>query len=173
MPEVALARCINIPGRLIDESRSGAVAELRPSELDNKQIARLHQLFHEAKFRDPDGDHLSPAGTKFKFLGQSCKYSAWLYKVQDAQPLQLRSAQGICSTPILSEHEMGTGEYNLRLGITKELNPDMVATHQGMLFQADGSGQIPAKCTPWRLVPDMPDPYWNTALGMLISCCSL
>ncbi|EIE26704.1 hypothetical protein COCSUDRAFT_11853 [Coccomyxa subellipsoidea C-169] len=44
----------------------------------------LHQLLHEAKFKDPDKDHLSPAG-----------------------------------------------EYNLRLGILKELNPELVATHQG------------------------------------------
>ena len=28
----------------------------------------------------------------------------------------------------------GAGEYNLRLGITKELHPDMVATHQGELL---------------------------------------
>lgn len=71
-------------GRLIDEMRSGADVETRPGELDNKQITRLHQLLHEAKFKEPDGSHLSPAG-----------------------------------------------EYNLRLGIMKELNPDMVATHQG------------------------------------------
>ncbi|KAL0026624.1 hypothetical protein WJX77_011706 [Trebouxia sp. C0004] len=71
-------------GRLIDEMRSGADVETRPGELDSKQITRLHQLLHEAKFKEPDGSHLSPAG-----------------------------------------------EYNLRLGIMKELNPDMVATHQG------------------------------------------
>ena len=44
------------------ESRSGAVPGMKPSELSNKQVTRLHQLFHEAKFRDPDGEHLSPAG---------------------------------------------------------------------------------------------------------------
>ena len=48
--------------RLISESRSGAEPDMHPSELDTKQITRLHELFHEAKFRDPSGDHLSPAG---------------------------------------------------------------------------------------------------------------
>ena len=42
--------------------RSGADVEMHPWELDNKQITRLHQLLHEAKFKDPDGSHLSPAG---------------------------------------------------------------------------------------------------------------
>ena len=42
--------------------RSGADVEMHPQELDNKQITRLHQLLHEAKFKDPDGSHLSPAG---------------------------------------------------------------------------------------------------------------
>lgn len=49
-------------GRLIDESRSGAEASMKPADLNSKQITRLHQLLHEAKFRDPSGDHLSPAG---------------------------------------------------------------------------------------------------------------
>lgn len=49
-------------GRLIDEMRSGADVETHPGELDIKQITRLHQLLHEAKFRDLDGSHLSPAG---------------------------------------------------------------------------------------------------------------
>lgn len=35
---------------------------MAPSQLSDKQVTRLHQLFHEAKFRDPGGDHLSPAG---------------------------------------------------------------------------------------------------------------
>ena len=36
--------------------------DMHPSELDSKEIVRLHQLLHEAKFKDPDGSHLSPAG---------------------------------------------------------------------------------------------------------------
>lgn len=31
---------------------------------------------------------------------------------------------------------ISAGEYNLRLGIMKELHPDMVATHQGVLHIA-------------------------------------
>ncbi|KAG5629964.1 hypothetical protein H5410_001681 [Solanum commersonii] len=52
--------------------------------LTPQQIVRIHQLFRQAKFDDPSGDILSPAG-----------------------------------------------EYNLRLGIIKELHPDMVATFSG------------------------------------------
>ena len=36
--------------------------------------------------------------------------------------------QGICQLIIRS---FPVGEYNLRLGITKELHPEMIATHQG------------------------------------------
>jgi hypothetical protein len=43
--------------------RSGAEADMDPKDLDEKQIVRLHQLLHEAKFKDPDSSHLSPAGT--------------------------------------------------------------------------------------------------------------
>ncbi|KAL6549303.1 DNA topoisomerase 6 subunit B [Orobanche hederae] len=52
--------------------------------LTSQQIVRIHQLFRQAKFDDPSGDCLSPAG-----------------------------------------------EYNLRLGIIKELHPEMVATYSG------------------------------------------
>ncbi|KAL5976032.1 DNA topoisomerase 6 subunit B [Asimina triloba] len=50
--------------------------------LTSQQVVRIRQLFRQAKFDDPSGDCLSPAG-----------------------------------------------EYNLRLGIIKELHPDMVATY--------------------------------------------
>ncbi|PSC70486.1 DNA topoisomerase 6 subunit B isoform B [Micractinium conductrix] len=55
-----------------------------PAELTPKQIVAMHDLLHQLRFANPDGNHLSPAG-----------------------------------------------EYNLRLGIMKELRPEMVATHQG------------------------------------------
>ena len=42
--------------------RSGADPDMAPSELSTQQVVRLHQLFHEAKFPDPTGGHLSPAG---------------------------------------------------------------------------------------------------------------
>ena len=61
-------------GRLISESRSGADPTMKPAELSDKQIIRLHQLLHEAKFDDPDGRHLSPAGAAFwpRSLHQAC-----------------------------------------------------------------------------------------------------
>lgn len=70
--------------RLVGEMRSGVDHLTHPKELNDKQVVRLHQLLHEARFDDPKGDHLSPAG-----------------------------------------------EYNLRLGVMKELRPDLIATHQG------------------------------------------
>ncbi|KAK9809996.1 hypothetical protein WJX72_003097 [[Myrmecia] bisecta] len=82
-------------GRLISEMRIDADPSMAPQDLTEKQIVRMHQLLHEAKFKDPDGSHLSPAG-----------------------------------------------EYNLRLGITKELHPDMVATHQGEARVLEGHSFI-------------------------------
>lgn len=54
-------------GRLIDEMRSGADPDMAPSELSTQQVVRLHQLFHEAKFPDPVGGHLSPAGAAVSY----------------------------------------------------------------------------------------------------------
>jgi hypothetical protein len=51
-----------VAGRLIAEIRGGLDEDMHPRDLDNKQIVSLHQLLHEAKFKDPDKDHLSPAG---------------------------------------------------------------------------------------------------------------
>ena len=62
--------------------RSGADVETRPGELDNKQITRLHQLLHEAKFKEPDGSHLSPAGCP-----PVCQcLQSFLYAKPSAQP---------------------------------------------------------------------------------------
>ena len=49
-------------GRLIAEMRGGVDGDSAPRDLDGKQAVALHQLLHEAKFKDPCGDHLSPAG---------------------------------------------------------------------------------------------------------------
>lgn len=70
--------------RLIGEMGPDFSAKMSVKSLTSQQIVRIHQLFRQAKFDDPSGDCLSPAG-----------------------------------------------EYNLRLGIIKELQPDMVATHAG------------------------------------------
>ncbi|KAG9156216.1 hypothetical protein Leryth_021623 [Lithospermum erythrorhizon] len=70
--------------RLIGEMGPDFSAKMSVKSLSSEQIVRIHQLFRQAKFDDPSGDCLSPAG-----------------------------------------------EYNLRLGIIKELHPDMVATYSG------------------------------------------
>ncbi|KAK6925689.1 DNA topoisomerase VI, subunit B, transducer [Dillenia turbinata] len=70
--------------RLIGEMGPDFSPKMAVKSLTSQQIVRIHQLFRQAKFDDPTGDCLSPAG-----------------------------------------------EYNLRLGITKELHPDMVATYSG------------------------------------------
>ncbi|KAJ4969616.1 hypothetical protein NE237_002715 [Protea cynaroides] len=70
--------------RLIGEMGPDFDPKMAVKSLTSQQIVRIHQLFRQAKFDDPSGDCLSPAG-----------------------------------------------EYNLRLGIVKELHPDMVATYSG------------------------------------------
>lgn len=70
--------------RLVEELRKGLDPECPPGDLEDRQVVLLHQLLHQARFDDPKGDHLSPAG-----------------------------------------------EYNLRLGVMKELHPDLIATYQG------------------------------------------
>ncbi|CAK9146779.1 unnamed protein product [Ilex paraguariensis] len=70
--------------RLIGEMGPDFSPKMPVKSLVSQQIVRIHQLFRQAKFDDPSGDCLSPAG-----------------------------------------------EYNLRLGIIKELHPDMVATYSG------------------------------------------
>ncbi|GAB2276977.1 DNA topoisomerase 6 subunit B [Dionaea muscipula] len=70
--------------RLIGEMGPDFTPKMPVKSLTSQQIVRIHQLFRQAKFDDPSGECLSPAG-----------------------------------------------EYNLRLGIIKELHPDMVATYSG------------------------------------------
>ncbi|KAK2985671.1 hypothetical protein RJ640_026355 [Escallonia rubra] len=70
--------------RLIGEMGPDFSPKMLVKSLTSQQLVRIHQLFRQAKFDDPSGDCLSPAG-----------------------------------------------EYNLRLGIIKELHPDMVATYSG------------------------------------------
>lgn len=55
--------------------RGGVDEDSGPQDLSNKQTVALHQLLHEAKFKDPDKDHLSPAGAWF--LLQSGLKNAW------------------------------------------------------------------------------------------------
>ncbi|KAI3992208.1 hypothetical protein MKX01_021616 [Papaver californicum] len=70
--------------RLIGEMGPDFSPKTAVKSLTSQQIVRIHQLFRQAKFDDPSGNCLSPAG-----------------------------------------------EYNLRLGIIKELHPDLAATYSG------------------------------------------
>ncbi|XP_031387011.1 DNA topoisomerase 6 subunit B [Punica granatum] len=70
--------------RLIGEMGPDFSPKMAVKSLTDQQIVRIHQLFRQAKFDDPSGKCLSPAG-----------------------------------------------EYNLRLGIIKELHPDLVSTYSG------------------------------------------
>jgi DNA topoisomerase VI subunit B len=65
------------------------------SSLSASDATKLHHLLQLARFDDPNGKHLSPAG-----------------------------------------------EYNLRLGVIKELHPDLIATHQGDVRVLDGHAFI-------------------------------
>lgn len=89
--------CVNkgLAERIVDEMQMGAHAKMEPTHLDDRQLARLHQLLHAVKFAEPSGDHLSPAG-----------------------------------------------EYNIRLGILKEIRPELVATHQGSVGVHEGHAFI-------------------------------
>ncbi|KAJ3693410.1 hypothetical protein LUZ60_008890 [Juncus effusus] len=77
--------------RLIGEMGPDFSPKMVVKSLTAQQIVRIHQLFRQAKFDDPTGDCLSPAG-----------------------------------------------EYNLRLGIIKELQPDLVATYSGSAHVFEG-----------------------------------
>eukprot|EP00958_Prasinococcus_capsulatus_P008552 scaffold841_cov397-Prasinococcus_capsulatus_cf.AAC.13 len=80
-----------LANRLIEEMGDGFDPKMSIKDLTDQQIARMHQLFREAKFKDITGEHLSPAT-----------------------------------------------EYNLRLGVMKELQPDLVATYQGSVGVYEG-----------------------------------
>ncbi|KAI5413549.1 DNA topoisomerase 6 subunit B, variant 2 [Lathyrus oleraceus] len=79
--------------RLIGEMGPDFSSKMAVKSLTSQQLVRIHQLFRQAKFDDPSGHCLSPAG-----------------------------------------------EYNLRLGIIKELHPDMVATYSGRSLECSDRG---------------------------------
>ena len=146
-------------GRLIDEMRAGAEPDMAPQELSSSQMMRLHQLMHEVKFQDPDGAHLSPAGEQPAPLpsarlpmclrgqglslascmsGSCCHGTGWMLKIIQPVPWLADGTQVGKSTiaeltRVSLSNSAAAGEYNLRLGITKELNPDLVATQKGVL----------------------------------------
>jgi DNA topoisomerase VI subunit B len=86
-------------GRLIAELGKGFDAQMPPKEVTDTQGTRIQQLLSSARFADPDGGCLSPAG-----------------------------------------------EYNLRLGIMKELSPDWVASFVGPALACAGHPLIVEAC---------------------------
>lgn len=93
--------CINkdLSARLIQELGYGFDSDMHPSEVSDKQATRIQQLLAEARFDDPDGACLSPAG-----------------------------------------------EYNLRLGIMKELGPEWIASFCAPSLACGGHPLIVEAC---------------------------
>ncbi len=61
-------QAVCLPGRLISEMQAGVDASTSPRAVSASQATRLHQILHEAKFADPSGSHLSPAGAHRPWL---------------------------------------------------------------------------------------------------------
>jgi len=93
--------CINKDhsSRLIQELGYGFDTDMHPSEVTDKQATRIQQLLADARFDDPDGSCLSPAG-----------------------------------------------EYNLRLGIMKELGPEWIASFCAPALACGGHPLVVEAC---------------------------
>lgn len=128
-----------------------------PAELTSKQIVAMHDLLHQLRFHNPDGAHLSPAGVlacTSHVTGMSGSYQtcnprensttcaavcSWL---SGHLPCLRRLYTSALPAPAPPPPLAATGEYNLRLGIMKELRPEMVATHQGAVGVHEGHAFI-------------------------------
>ena len=86
-------------GRLVEELGKGFETGMSPREVTDTQATRIQQLLSYARFSDPDGACLSPAG-----------------------------------------------EYNLRLGIMKELAPDWIASYESPALACGGHPLIVEAC---------------------------
>jgi DNA topoisomerase VI B subunit len=86
-------------GRLVAELGKGFDPSMSPRDVTETQATRIQQLLSYARFADPSGDCLSPAG-----------------------------------------------EYNLRLGIMKELAPDWIASYVGGALACGGHPLIVEAC---------------------------
>jgi DNA topoisomerase VI B subunit len=93
--------CINREhaNRLSRELGAGFSASMHPKNVSDKQGARIQQLLASARFSDPSGECLSPAG-----------------------------------------------EYNLRLGVMKELGPDWIASYASPALACGGHPLIVEAC---------------------------
>lgn len=89
----------DLSARLIQELGYGFDTDMHPSEITDKQATRMQQLLADARFDDPDGSCLSPAG-----------------------------------------------EYNLRLGIMKELGPEWIASFCAPALACGGHPLIVEAC---------------------------
>eukprot|EP00967_Tisochrysis_lutea_P040253 scaffold48337_cov19-Tisochrysis_lutea.AAC.1 len=170
--------------RLVEEMRSGVAYDTHPSELNSKQIVRLHELLHAARFPDPKCAQkgsvlvrtvctkgkcaqraLNIAGTLVSSKGQnlcilfsgSKEHSHAMLQdstSKHAQPLTVLLPESFLLTsmstfsmrttahtyfnvrlqrvhnPSQGSHLSPAGEYNLRLGVMKELRPELIATYQ-------------------------------------------
>ena len=125
--------------------QSGADPDTDPQQLTNKQILMLHQLLHAAKFSDPTGTHLSPAGDFFLACLHMGMLGVYWSRCATLQVQVLAKVGAECQIHATILHWMQfmccmtAGEYNLRLGITKELHPDLVATYQGKILDSASS----------------------------------
>lgn len=103
-------------------------SKMAVKSLTSQQIVRIHQLFRQAKFDDPSGHvsygvfDISPIFIYFITLFPIIFLLYIPYFCHLVCPSYLFQ----CLSP--------AGEYNLRLGIIKELHPDMVATYSGRLW---------------------------------------
>ena len=138
--------------------QAGVDASTSPRAVSASQATRLHQILHEAKFADPSGSHLSPAGAHRPRLASpaqdrlSLSHCGLCMKTAPQEPCTALARLELASCGLVAAHACpgcgfsgaggghvpdacnlawAAGEYNLRLGITKELHPDMVATYQG------------------------------------------
>ena len=85
------------------------------------QVVRLHQLLHEARFDPPS--HPPPP--------QVVRLHQLLHEARFDEPN--------------GDHLSPAGEYNLRLGVMKELRPERIATHlgEGGGRGGDGDRRVP------------------------------
>ena len=101
-----------------------------PADLTTKDIVAMHDLLHQLRFQNPDGAHLSPAGARPAPLPLPLPLPLTETVLNQAAPLPPPAPAPATAPP--------AGEYNLRLGVMKELRPEMVATHQGSIGVHEG-----------------------------------
>ena len=106
---VRLCLCVVALGEL-----DGLSMDTPLSQLQDRDVGRLTQLFREAKFDNPDGGVCCFLALHFyRLIFSSISFCNNLFACADGFQ---------CLSPI--------GEYNLRLGILKVVKPELVATYR-------------------------------------------